>query len=355
MGALVLVVVSVALCGTAQAAVQPAKGTFSGTQNQGGIVSSWHGQARFATPLAGGTGITLAPTSGSVTWSVSGTSLNGCSYSGSGHFAFLAGKLLGHKVGGYAGINDDDTYSLSLLTGANGLIPGYNAFPVTVSCPKEKPYTTPYVLGSWLDTANAHAPLKIHNGQLIGTGGFTAGPFYSQSYAWNFSYQRCPSPNVKTGNGYADLTDVMKAHLNGLYSILDEQHACYHFNIGYRSEAVQKGLYDSWHEIADGHKSEDPTELCDKLKDAGFAQCPTGWRADGTARGGPAKPGTSRHEVGEAADIRVTWPPTYQKNLTKFRAAAHEAGLCGPPASDPVHVELPYRKIGQTTATCHFG
>ena len=50
----------------------------------------------------------------------------------------------------------------------------------------------------------------------------------------------------------------------------------------------------------------------------------------------------------------MTFPPTYKPNVAKFRAASHQAGLCGPPPRDPVHVELPYKKAGQTKATCHF-
>lgn len=154
-----------------------------------------------------------------------------------------------------------------------------------------------------------------------------------------------------------------EAALQRLYAILDQQCACYQFTIGYRNEGYQKDLYDRWHMIADHHAND--KHLCDGLQGhpsgngplhaAGFAQCPTGYRSSGVAKGGPAKPGSSRHEHHEAADINVLWPPNQQPDVERFRAAAAQAGLCGPPVNDPVRVELPYRKGSEKEASCHFG
>ena len=55
------------------------------------------------------------------------------------------------------------------------------------------------------------------------------------------------------------------------------------------------------HEIADGSKDEPKSELEKELKEAGFAQFPKGWGANGVALGGPAKPGTA---------TRAATPPT---------------------------------------------
>ncbi len=160
---------------------------------------------------------------------------------------------------------------------------------------------------------------------------------------------------TKSGPGYAQLEPDTKRALAKLYKELDRQKACYRFTIGYRSKSTQQKLYDRWHEIADrqgpsDHRSAD--QVCNAVHNAGFAQCPAG-RSGRVARGGPAKPGTSRHEHGEAADITVRFPPRLLKNLAKYQAAARRAGLCGPPKGDDVHVELPYAAHGKAVR-CHF-
>jgi hypothetical protein len=137
-----------------------------------------------------------------------------------------------------------------------------------------------------------------------------------QSWSWNFSADACPEPNVKTGKGYDGLSNTMKGRLKALYSILDSEKACYKFIVGFRNETTQKDLYDRWHQIADGHRGQN--NLCSALKAARFAQCPSGWNPDRTARGGPAKPGSSRHEHAEAADIKVKFPPSFKEDQAKF-------------------------------------
>jgi D-alanyl-D-alanine carboxypeptidase len=163
----------------------------------------------------------------------------------------------------------------------------------------------------------------------------------------------CEPPSKRTGAGWDGLTSEFQDRLNTMYDTLDSEGACYQFTVGYRSTEHQQDLYDHWHEIADHHQNE-PGKVCQALHAAGFAQCPRGWAADGIALGGPAKPGRSRHEFGEAADITVKFPPNDQPNVARFRAAAAGANLCGPPNWDPVHVEMPYKLGKQTAATCHI-
>ena len=183
----------------------------------------------------------------------------------------------------------------------------------------------------------------------------------SGSYQVTIDEAKCESPNRKTGTGYSGLSKKMKAALGRLYGELDAVGACYRFSSGYRSQAKQNRLYKRWHKIADkkrGDKRSD-TKICRQLKKAGFAQCPKGHKPPNkeglkVAKGGPAK--RSRHSSKQAADITVRFPT--KRNLTKYRKAARSAGLCGPAAGDPVHVELPYkRKDGahkKKLFKCHF-
>jgi hypothetical protein len=90
-------------------------------------------------------------------------------------------------------------------------------------------------------------------------------------------------------------------------------------------------------------------------------------KANGVARGGPCDPTTSpcRHVAREAADIRWWWRPfgegpfrttggeSQHIFLGVMHDLAHEAGLCGPPASDPVHVQLKYKLHREAQASCH--
>ena len=142
--------------------------------------------------------------------------------------------------------------------------------------------------------------------------------------------------------GYERLKPDMKRSLTRLYKQLDRRRACYRFTIGYRSSSTQKDLFDRWHHLADRQGASDrrtAEQVCAALHNAGFAQCPSGgsnFRAGHVAKGGPAKPGTSRHELGDAADIAVRFPPTGLKDLAKYQAAAHKPILCHfPPGPAP--------------------
>lgn len=58
------------------------------------------------------------------------------------------------------------------------------------------------------------------------------------------------------------------------------------------------------------------------------------WSARGRNRFPVARPGTSKHEVGLAVDVPLTFVPTLLR-------VARSAGLCRPsPTADPVHFEL---------------
>lgn len=164
---------------------------------------------------------------------------------------------------------------------------------------------------------------------------------------------RCPLPNTQTGTGYNELSGTMKSALTRLFVNLEAAGACYRWIIGFRDKSYQQDLYDRWHKIADHQQGNQG--VCAAEHAAGFAQCPTGYRPNGIANGGPAKPGKSRHEQHQAADISVLFPPNFQKDVAMYRTAASAARLCGPPVSDPVHVELPYAKPPETVARCHFG
>ena len=332
--------------------VSPITGTFSGFSNQNGVVTSWQGSLRFATPIGGSDCCGL--TSGDVSWKVKGTdSSSGCTSDGSGQFSIVNGKMAGEPTGASATLNPP-FYNIDFQTPSTNGIPGYDQFgPVVDTCPGSPPttITTSVHISAWIYGGDG-GPYKIKPGGLLIDSYSRKTLLGKDSWSWNFRGQTCPGPNVKTGKGYNQLSALMKGRLKVLYSQLDHENACYKFVVGFRNETTQKDLYDRWHQIADGHKGQ--KNLCSALKAAGFAQCPAGWNSDGTARGGPAKPGKSRHERAEAADIKVKFPPAYEPNTAKFRAAAHRAGLCGPPASDPVHVEMPYRTKGQKTASCHF-
>jgi hypothetical protein len=353
----------VAVCGTAMvigaqatsaashsASINPIVGSFSGSDDENGVVSTWNGTLQFETPIGGSECCGL--TSGKVFWKVAGTDRSsGCTSTGSGEFQVVDGKMAGIPTGASVSISGS-FYNIDFQTVSGGGVPGYDQFgPVIVACPNAPPLTTQVHLGSWIYGGYA-GPYRVQPGGILSDHDGTTTPFGDKSWSWHFTADTCSEPNVKTGKGYNQLSSAMKGRLTRLYSILDDQEACYRFVVGFRDETTQKDLYDRWHQIADGHKGQ--KDLCGALKAAGFAQCPAGWNSDGTARGGPAKPGKSRHERAEAADIKVKFPSKYEPNTTKFRAAAHRAGLCGPPASDPVHVEMPYKTKGQKTATCHF-
>ncbi len=175
----------------------------------------------------------------------------------------------------------------------------------------------------------------------------------SDTFSWSGNVVIKPNcERIDTGPGYDGLSAKMKAGLTKLYANLKAKSGCWHFTIGYRSTTVQQDLYNRWHKIADGSKGN--TAVCKQLHSAGFKQCPKGYNPNGTAQGGPAKPGTSRHERGEAADITVVFKPSLEENLGKFRAAASDAGLCPPPPSDAVHVELPRGHKKNGNPICNF-
>jgi hypothetical protein len=168
-----------------------------------------------------------------------------------------------------------------------------------------------------------------------------------------------PSPN------WSKLKAATQAAVTNLYGLIAGQAGCYTFTSGYRSEENQQHKYDVWHQIVDPLAPF--TDMANQaLKNAGgFAQRVSGWDAEtGIAKGGPAPAATSRHVAAEAVDMVIFWLPggttTANYPQTKFglifmpllQALAKQAGLCGPPKSDPVHVETKYAIRGATVPAC---
>lgn len=173
--------------------------------------------------------------------------------------------------------------------------------------------------------------------------------------------------NQKEGPGYSDLTQTMKDKLAELYTVLERANVCHALTSGNRSAAAQQELRDDWHDIADSPAGDTRTEaqICAALTPR-FLQCPNSWTAAGVARGGPAAPGTSRHEVGQAADLRLSFgavtgnfDPTSNERKedirSHFTALVDQVdNLCESPARDPGHIELPYKTPNEVAPRCHF-
>jgi hypothetical protein len=190
---------------------------------------------------------------------------------------------------------------------------------------------------------------------VSGSGGWVGAEECTDTFNWSGTVKvEKPCEHIEGGHGYNLLSAAMKDALHRLFARLKSEEACFRFTVGSRTPAEQKDLYERWHEIADNSQNEPRAELEKELKEGHFAQFPKGWTAGGIAKGGPAKPGTSRHESGEAADITVRWPPEQKEDVGRYQAAATAAGLCGPPASDSVHVEMKYKKGKEKAPSCHF-
>lgn len=170
------------------AAVRPATGSFSGSYDLSGIDASWNGTISYETLDSSGT--VENPTTGHVSWTVSGTDSSGCTYKGSGDFGIKKGMLKGQKVGGYFTMNPPNTYYVELNTGGNGLVEGYNAFPVTVSCPHENSYSMDYPLSDWLDVSHSSpSSLTINNGVMDGSDSYSSGTSFSESWKWHLKLE----------------------------------------------------------------------------------------------------------------------------------------------------------------------
>jgi len=172
--------------------------------------------------------------------------------------------------------------------------------------------------------------------------------------------------NQKEGPGYSDLTQTMKDKLAELYAVLDQANVCHALTSGHRSTAAQQQLVDDWHAIADrpAGDTRTPAQICDELTPQ-FIQCPTSWNA-GVAQNGPAAAGSSRHNVGQAADLRLSFgavtgdfDPTDNQGKedirSHFKALVDQVdNLCESPRRDPGHIELPYKTAGEIAPRCHF-
>jgi hypothetical protein len=159
----------------------------------------------------------------------------------------------------------------------------------------------------------------------------------------------CHDRSSLSGGSWTGLKPEMRDALDRLWKILRPLHACYSPSSGFRSQEEQDGLRKRWHDIADHPRGDKRTadQIHTALQGAGFAQDPAGYQSpdasgERVARGGPAL--FSMHSSGVAADVHVEFSDTgvFEQNLGKLQSAAAAAGLCGPPASDAVHVELPF-------------
>lgn len=194
----------------------------------------------------------------------------------------------------------------------------------------------------------------------------------------------CRNRRRLSGTAWGGLTATMRARLEALYAALDSDQVCYALSSGYRSEKDQQKAYDEWHRRADRSNPADRgnrtlNQLCPGGEIGngpmrGFLQCPSGWDRNGVAQNGPARPGSSRHEKGEAADLKLAFgaltgrfDPTDGERRADVRArfAAYVLrvpGLCPSPARDPGHIELPYSVPGRDARgnvvmdppRCHF-
>ena len=172
--------------------------------------------------------------------------------------------------------------------------------------------------------------------------------------------------NQKEGPGYSNLTQTMKDKLDELYAVLDQANVCHALTSGRRTSAEQQELIDDWHDIADRPAGDTRTQaqICEELTPR-FIQCPNSWNA-GVAEGGPAPAGTSRHNEGQAADLRLSFGAlTGDFNRTTgqrkedinshFKALVDQVdNLCESPRRDPGHIELPYIKGTEIAPRCHF-
>jgi hypothetical protein len=169
----------------------------------------------------------------------------------------------------------------------------------------------------------------------------------------------CHDRSSLSGTSWTGLKPGMRDALDRLWKILRPMHACYSPSSGFRSQDEQDKLRNKWHDIADHPKGDKRTDaqIHTALQSAGFAQDPAGYQSadssgERVAKGGPAL--FSMHSLGVAADIHVEFSDTgvFEESLAKLQAAAAQAGLCGPPASDRVHVELPF--VAGTDPVTHF-
>lgn len=200
-----------------------------------------------------------------------------------------------------------------------------------------------------------------------------------QSDNWQLKIRACEqSPEGADNDGLKGLSADFVERLHRLFEILMPKGVCVRLTIAYRTYVEQQRLYTEWHDITDASHSEHltPTEICEQLAKAKLAQVPLTkgtlhypredpthhcdeWSGkmeyeDGKAKGGPAEPGRSRHESGEAADFKVLFPPRYTPDWQSFRKAAREASLCGPSSTDQVHVQMPPIRRG-SERPCVFG
>jgi hypothetical protein len=168
--------------------VRPAGDTFSGIYNQTGIVVSWSGHVHYHKLDPSGT--TYLPSSGDISWKVTGTDPGGCVYKGAGIVLRPGRRPEGVPKGGYFTTERFGDYFVELNTGATGTIEGYDSFPVSVSCPGRAPYTRGYPLSDWLHVSYAGvAALKVTGNVMKGSDSYSTGPDYAVKWQWSLAFE----------------------------------------------------------------------------------------------------------------------------------------------------------------------
>jgi hypothetical protein len=158
-------------------------GTFSGqAQPPGEGPLSWTGNANFATP--GSQPGSTYLTSGSVTWTVAGTDTSGCTWSGTGSFAFNGSfALAGGRDGGITIVGT--AYTAAVETASPDPMSAWE-LPVTVTCPAQAPQSEYEEWGFWLDTGSGN---NANGTQLDGSYSEPAG---LGEWSWSLTASAAP-------------------------------------------------------------------------------------------------------------------------------------------------------------------
>lgn len=171
----------------------PVTGKFGGQANppaQGPL--SWTGTVTYATP---GAPDSAYLTSGSVSWTVSGTDSSGCIWDGTGSFAFNSSfALSGGRDGGIT--FNGNTYSASVGTANPDPMSSW-ALPVTVTCPGESPQNEYEEWGGWLETGPGR---PASGSQLTGTYSYPDG-----LGTWNWNLTASTGLVARPGGPYSVL------------------------------------------------------------------------------------------------------------------------------------------------------
>ena len=143
-------------------------GTFSGSYTYpGGGTLNWNGSVTFSSPGAALAGQSVAVTSGSVAWSVSGTDQSGCTWSGGSGFALT-------NKDGVIYVYPNGTYLIDVA--ATGTDPPANSQQtVTIDC-QGATSTVTEAFTNWLDSGVPQTP----------TGSLLRGSYSLAGMSWSW-------------------------------------------------------------------------------------------------------------------------------------------------------------------------